>query len=292
MATNSYFKTYNTSSEQQIVEDLTAEAIQIAGIDVLYIPRKIQKLDILFGEDVLSKFDDTYQIEMYIEDIDSFGGSGDLYTKFGIDITDEMTIIVSRQRFHAVVGAGVDTYSSRSITTSAMRPKEGDLIYFPFNNGLFEISFVQDEDPFYPNGTLTTYKMTCRLYEYDQAEMDTGLITLDEIDGRTDILGEVPEDTFIAPATTPIVWTSTTAVTVGQFIYPPVGAETGRYYRVEVAGTTSTIEPTWSSILNDLVYDDGGPVYLTQGAWDENEVIEQEVEDVIDWSEDNPFGSY
>lgn len=293
MATNPYFQLYSTGSEQQVLSDLTAEAIQISGVNVLYIPRKFEKLDLLYGEDILSKFDDTYQIEMYVESTDTFGGDGDLYTKFGIEITDEMTLLVSRNRFHQVVGAATGTYSSDSIKPQDMRPKEGDLIYFEFNRGLFEITFVEDEDPFYPNGTLTTYKMTCKLFEYDQAKLDTGLDEIDRLDGETDILGDIPEDTFIKPATTPIVWTHTTDIQEGQYIYPPAGSETGRYYLVVVPGTTSSsAEPTWSTTLNELVYDEGGPVYRTQGAWDENEVIEQEVEDIIDWSEDNPFGSY
>tara|TARA_B100000131_G_scaffold236602_1_gene228642 strand:- start:49 stop:951 length:903 start_codon:yes stop_codon:yes gene_type:complete len=171
MATNSFFSRH-THGEQQVIEDLTIEAIKIHGKDMVYIPRKYVNEDTLFGEDTISKFDDARGIEMYIENVDGFEGEGDFLSKFGLQIKDSMTVVVSKKRF-------LETFSYRS---DFDRPREGDLIYFPLTKGIFEITFVEHENPFYQVGKLYTYKLTCQLFKYSDETIDTDFSAIDDIE--------------------------------------------------------------------------------------------------------------
>jgi hypothetical protein len=170
MARNPYFKEY--SGEQNVTEDITIEIIKMMGKDMIYIPRTLVNEDTLFGEDDISKFDDGYEIEMYIESIDGFSGRGDLIAKFGLEIKDSIILQVSRKRFENAVGA------YENIT----RPREGDLIYFPLSKTLFEINFVEHENPFYQLGKLFTYKLTCETFTYNMEEIDTGISDIDTVE--------------------------------------------------------------------------------------------------------------
>ena len=170
MARNPYFKEY--SGEQDIVEDLTIEIIKTMGKDMVYIPRTLVNLDNLFGEDAISKFDDGYSLEMYIQSVDGFEGEGDILTKYGIQIKDRVELVVSRKRFDQAVG------QYESIT----RPREGDLIYFPISNTLFEINFVEHENPFYQLGRLYSYRLSCEVFSYSEEEIDTGYTDVDKIE--------------------------------------------------------------------------------------------------------------
>jgi hypothetical protein len=170
MARNPYFKDY--SGEQNILEDITIETIKSMGRDMVYIPRTLVNTDDLFGEDVISKFDDGYQLEMYIQSVDGFEGDGDILAKFGLEIRDRVELVVSRKRFEQAVG----DYES------IKRPKEGDLIFFPLSKTLFEINFVEHENPFYQLGKLFTYKLSCEVFTYSQEEVDTGYSDVDVIE--------------------------------------------------------------------------------------------------------------
>jgi len=170
MARNPHFKDY--SGEQNVIEDLTIEVIKSMGRDMVYIPRTLVNTDDLFGEDTQSKFDDGYQLEMYVASVDGFEGEGDILSKFGIEIRDKMDLIVSRKRFEETVG----------IYESTTRPKEGDLIYFPLSKTLFEINFVEHENPFYQLGKLFTYRLSCEVFTYSQEEIDTGYTDIDTVE--------------------------------------------------------------------------------------------------------------
>ena len=170
MVRNPHFKDY--SGEQNVVEDLTIEIIKSMGRDMVYIPRTLVNTDDLFGEDTQSKFDDGYQLEMYVASVDGFEGEGDILSKFGIEIRDKMDLIVSRKRFEETVG----------IYESTTRPKEGDLIYFPLSKTLFEINFVEHENPFYQLGKLFTYRLSCEVFTYSQEEIDTGYTDIDTVE--------------------------------------------------------------------------------------------------------------
>ena len=174
---NHYFNNFTNSMEQNLVEDLIIESIRIYGIECLYIPRTLVKEDLLFGEDVLSKFSTAYPIEMYVKSVDGFEGDGTFLSKFGLEIRDQMILTMARRRFvEEVYVDGTDTVGTTD------RPNEGDLIYFPLNNKLFEIKFVEHEAIFYQMGSLQTYDITCELFEYSHERLDTGIAAIDNIE--------------------------------------------------------------------------------------------------------------
>ena len=162
MAKNPYF--FDSSSEQRLVEDLTEETIRSMGREVYYIPRELVNKDNLFGEDTISKFSDSYKIEMYVNSVGGFEGQGNIISKFGIEIKDRVELVVSRRRFSNLItrqDAGVS------------RPTEGDLIFFPDSKTMFEINFVEHENPFYPLGRLYTYVLSCEAFTYSYEDFDT-----------------------------------------------------------------------------------------------------------------------
>ena len=171
MAINPYFGDFK--NEQRLLDDLTIETIKATGRDVYYIPREYVKLDRLFGEDVMSKFTYAYPIEMYVQDIFKFDGQRDVITKFGIDITDRLTLQVSIKRFS-------DEITKRHPDIG--KPREGDLVYFPLSRHLFEINYVEDEVPFYQHGFLTTYTLTCEAFTYSNETIDTGNTDIDVVE--------------------------------------------------------------------------------------------------------------
>ena len=151
---NRYFK-QGTRNEQNLYEDIILESIQIHGLDVEYLPREMLGRDIVTGEDVVSRFEDAYTIEMYLESIDGWDGEEDLFTKFGVEIRDAATFVVARRRFEQAVASYEDD--------AFIRPREGDLIYIPMSNSIFEITMVEDDKPFYQLENLTVYKMRAEL---------------------------------------------------------------------------------------------------------------------------------
>jgi len=171
MPRNVYFS-QAVKSEQNLYEDLIIESLQIYGQDVYYIPRTLVNRDNVLNEDPASKFDDAYLLEMYIENSDGFEGAGDLYSKFGLEIRDEATFIVSRRRWETRVGVFDDNVIDP-------RPQEGDLIFLPMTNSFFEISYVEDDSPFYQLSNLPVYRMQCSLFEYNDEDFDTGIATID-----------------------------------------------------------------------------------------------------------------
>ena len=170
MATNPYFKEY--VGEQDLLHDLTIETIRTMGRDMIYIPREYVDKDLVFGEDLLSKFKDSYVVEMYIQNVTSFGSQMNVINKFGINITDRVTLQVAKRRFDEEVV---------NKDSNIKHPREGDLIYFPFNKSLFEINYVEDKMPFFQFGILTTYTLTCELFTYSHEDIQTGIDTIDVV---------------------------------------------------------------------------------------------------------------
>ena len=183
MTTNVYFSK-GTPNEQHLYEDLAIEAIQIFGHDVFYITRTLVNKDELFGEDALSRFDDAYGIEMWMETQEGYEGEKELVSRFGLEIRDETTFVVSRRRWDTTVSSDANLIVSS-------RPDEGDLIYMPTVKKLFEISFVDHDDPFYQVDNLPVYKLYCRTFEYSSEVLDTGIAAIDAIETQrsTDFLG-------------------------------------------------------------------------------------------------------
>jgi len=159
MATNNYFGNKLTSfPQQELLNSLTREVIKINGVDVLYLPRSVIKKDTLLGEDTLSKFENAYEIEMYINTAEGFGGEGDMISKFGLDVKDELILVVNKERFYIECGIAI--------------PREGDIIYLPLSKGLYEIKFVEDEKPFYSLGKNTVYELTCETFVYSEEKFE------------------------------------------------------------------------------------------------------------------------
>jgi len=163
MATNPYLNLTTQNSEQRLVENITIELIQGIGQDCYYVPRKYFNIDKIYGEDPGSSFEKTYMIEMYIQSYKGFEGT-DIITQFGIEIKDKISLLMSRRRFKEQV-------TNADITI--IRPREGDLIYFPLSKSLFEINFVEHENPLYPLGKLYTYQITAELFTYSYEKMTT-----------------------------------------------------------------------------------------------------------------------
>jgi hypothetical protein len=174
MPTNVYFDT-GTKPEQALYEDLMIEQLRIYGQDVYYIPRKMAGTDTIWQEDISSSFESSYLIEMYMENLDGYEGEKELMSKFGLDIQDDATFIVARRRWEQFV-----SIDNNVIVSS--RPNEGDLVYFPKGNKLFEITFVDHDDPFYQVQNLPTYKLKCKTFEYASEVIDTGIAEIDAID--------------------------------------------------------------------------------------------------------------
>ena len=174
MPTNVYFDT-GTKSEQHLYEDLMIEQLKIYGQDVFYIPRTLVKEDELFGEDTLSKFDDAYQIEMYFENVEGYEGEKEIMSKFGLQMNEDVTFVVARRRFEQLV-----SHDSNLIVKT--RPNEGDLVYFPKVKKIFEISFVDHDDPFYQVHNVPAFKLKCKTFEYSGEDIDTGISEIDAIE--------------------------------------------------------------------------------------------------------------
>ena len=162
-------------SEQNLYEDIIIESLKIYGQDVYYLPRDLVGEDRIFGDDVPSRFNSSYKIEMYVENTEGFDGEGDLFTRFGVEIRDEATFVVSRRRWR-------NTVSRYDNEITGERPREGDLIYLPLSKSLFQINHVEHEQPFYQLSNLPTYKMRCQLFEYNDEDLDTGVEDIDKIE--------------------------------------------------------------------------------------------------------------
>ncbi len=208
---NKYFNNYGFAREQDVVEDLILESIKIYGHDVKYLPRSLVKNDHLFGEDTLSKFQEAIDIEMYLKSMEGFEGDGQFLSKFGLEIRDQIVLTVSRKRFDQVITSpklmtevgynlvfedGNNNEPSRQFLTgdaateawvqegddylnTLNRPREGDLIYFPMMDKIFEVMYVDDRPVHFQLGRMQSYDLRCELYEYSSEEINTGDSAID-----------------------------------------------------------------------------------------------------------------
>ena len=182
MVTNDIFCQYEYAPTQDMIEDLIIENIQINGYDFKYLPRTLVNEDKILGDERESAFNNAYTIEMYINTISGFEGSGDMISMFGLEIQDEMTVTVSKKRF--------------TEETSEIRPNEGDLIYFPLSKTMFKIDFVEHENPFYQAGKLYTYALTCSTYSFSHESFDTNDPELSDLELSLDSLNNVLNDKY------------------------------------------------------------------------------------------------
>lgn len=157
--------------EQQLIEDLIIESIRVYGHDLYYIPRILGAKDELLNEDDLPMFTSAYMVEMFVKNVEGFAGEGDFLSKFGLQIRDSITFTVAIRTFNAEVGQHSEN----------IRPNEGDLLYLPLNNKIFEIQHVEHEAVFYQMGNLQTYDLKCELFEYSNERFETGLEEIDTL---------------------------------------------------------------------------------------------------------------
>jgi hypothetical protein len=181
MALNPFFLG-GTSSEQRLVQDLVNEHLRFHGVEVIYIPRKYVNKKTILEEVQTSKFDDNFALEAYVNNFDGYSGAGDILTKFGVSVRDELMLTISKERFEDFIApfmAGQDDGTDTSELPTSTRPREGDLVYFPLGQRLFEIKFVEHEDPFYQLGKNYVYMLKCELFEYEDEIIDTSIAGVD-----------------------------------------------------------------------------------------------------------------
>jgi len=201
MARNRYFNQYSTASEQNVYEDLIIESIKIYGVPGYYIPRTSGYIDQLYAEDRLSLYDDAIELELYIKSFDGFMGQEDFLSKFGLQIDESINFLVSQKRFTQSLKTSLLTeYGYNLITedgnqllydvsdawdySSIIRPREGDLIWIPMLNYMYEIKFTENIEQFFPLGKLFTFEMRCDRYEYSSERLDTDVTDIDAIENN------------------------------------------------------------------------------------------------------------
>lgn len=297
MSTTNVYFSHGTRNEQTIVEDLIIESIRIWGQEFRYIPRTLISKDDILGEDRLSKFTSSFPIEMYLENVDGFEGQGAFIQKFGLAMEQSATLTVARRRWDQLIGR-------YGVTTLPNRPNEGDLLYFPLTGGLFEIKFVQHQDPFYQLGKLYVYKLQVELFQYSSERIDTGIADIDAFESlksfttntSRSIYGAVtkitvtdggsgyttaPEVQFVSSSGRGA--TATAVVTNGAVTAVNVTAGGERYQTVPVvnfvggggvgASATSTIEVDIDKVES----------------YGDNLSFDEEAKDIL-FNESNPFG--
>ena len=189
MALNPFFL-QGSPEEQDLIQSLVNEQLKIYGVEVTYIPRKFVNRSTVFQEIEASKFDDNFQLEAYVNTWDGYSGAGDVLTKFGMSLRDELQLVVSRERFEDFISPFLSQEDVDEVGEAVMRPREGDLVFFPLGGRLFEIKFVEHEVPFYQLGHTYVYELQCELFEYNDETLDTGI---DAIDSKTEDLGVITD---------------------------------------------------------------------------------------------------
>ena len=180
MAVNHYFqggRGIGNDAEKRLHENIIIESLKIFGQDIYYLPRTLVNRDLVLGEDTSSRFDDSYLLEMYFETNEGFAGENEIINKFGLEIRDDTTLVLSKRRFE-------DHVASKATLTATGRPNEGDIVYVPLLKSFFEIQFVEDQEPFYQLGNLPVYKLKVTRWEYSSEEINTGNEVLDQTEDK------------------------------------------------------------------------------------------------------------
>ena len=200
MALNPYFL-QGSSTEQNLVQSLINEQIKMYGVDVYYIPRRYITKTTVIQEVIESKFEEAIPLEAYVDTFDGYEGQGSLLSKFGVQALDDLTLVISRDRFENYITPLIKNIPNIELAT---RPKEGDLIYFPLGDRLFEIKFVEHEKPFYQLKERYVYELRCELYRYEDSVVDTGV---GDIDDNLEEAGYIETLTLVASGTAAVLTT-------------------------------------------------------------------------------------
>ena len=276
MALNNYFQTHTHVNEQNLFEDLIVEAVQVFGHEVSYLPRTLNNVDNIFGEDPTSTFESAYPVEMYIKNTDGFEGEGAFVGRFGLEIREQITFTIARRTWK---GLGL-----------SVRPLEGDLIWFPTASKMFEIQFVEHQAIFYQLGKLPVFDLSCEFFEYSGEDIDTGVEDIDQVE----VENAYSVDYF---------YTSASGIfSSGESI---IGAQSGASAEVlqlstqddnyiikvtnivgtftngeTITGQTSGVTATMSSVIKEFAQSNDQA---------KNEVIQTTANGIIDFTEGNPF---
>ena len=278
------FRAIGSAQEQKTIENLIVETIEIYGQDIYYVPRTIVNKDTVFGEDSDTKFESAKAIRAYVNNVEGWEGQGELLSKFGVRIEDKTTFIFSRDKFKEHV-------DDSTVLNVEGRPNEGDLIWFPTTKHLFQIMFVEAEKPFYQLGKGYVWECQCELFEYSDEEIDTGITDLDNIEtafANAITVGLVAggSGTFAAGETV-TGGTSNVTAEVKSF-----DASTRTLIVINRSGTFSVPETitggTSSASWTTATYN---TIQNTNSEFDQNNDFETADNDIIDFTETNPFGT-
>ena len=331
MAVNKAFHTSNLTSiatERSLYQNLIKEAIQIYGHDVYYMDRQSVNEDTLFGEDTTNQFNTQHPIEMYVEDGEGYAGDKEIMTQFGLENRNEITFVVSKERFQELdrqvqIESGTDTTGGSILletgtidqsedssilstvsgdnnfyiiqdtaATNSDRPLEGDLVYHPVLTKVFEVSFVDHDEPFHQLDNNPVYKLRCRQYEYSQEVIDTGIAEIDAIED--DLSTDTSEHQFTLEQST----------TQNENIRLEYRTQEDGLLLEETDGDNIIAEDDDSSVGTNILLenaaDSGDDAYLVQEDYivgdmstdktSQNELFDSLDDDILDFSESNPFG--
>ena len=289
MPTSPYFPTYHQghSGEQNLVQDLVDEQIKLFGSDIYYLPKTILA-DNTLDEVRYTKYQDQFQIEMMLINVMGFGDNAEFVSKFGLQITDEIIFRVSTKRWEEEVAE----HSMAAKLTVPERPNEGDLLYYPLTQNLYEIKYVGKEEPFFQFGKIQFYAITAELYQVGSDDLATGVAEIDAIEELFDTaisltMGVGGTGDFTAGETVTGGTTSTTAEVKSwdsSTRILQVINRTGTFAANEsLTGNTSSA--VWVVSTFDTLQD-------TNSEYDANRQIEDAADNIVDWSEGNPFGEF
>lgn len=288
MATNPYISQKHRP-EQNLYEDILIEAIQFYGQDVYYLPREIVDREEIFLDSIQSQFSDAYKVEVYIENTDAFDGEGDLFTKFGIELRDQATFVIARRRWRELVGD--------RLADNQFRPREGDVIYLPLSESLFEVKKVETESPFYQLSQLPQFRMQCELFEFSDEDFDTGIESIDQVEEESAfqyelIMEDVGDDQSYSVGEV-VSQTYDTYILEGEVTYfnsetrllkiAHTGANDGQYH---IWTTTKPVMGNWGALTPTSV--SGGENEIQPLS--QNQVFDDFANDFVDFTENNPFG--
>tara|TARA_Y100000591_G_scaffold191822_1_gene165855 strand:- start:26 stop:916 length:891 start_codon:yes stop_codon:yes gene_type:complete len=289
MPTSPYFPTYHQghSGEQTLVQNLVDEQIKLFGSDIYYLPKTAIK-DGTLDEVRYTKFQDQFQIEMMLVNVMGFGDNAEFVSKFGLRITDEIIFRVSTKRWDEEVAE----HSMSAKLEVPSRPNEGDLLYYPLTEDLYEIKYVGKEEPFFQFGKIQFYALTAELYEVGSDDLATGVAEIDAIEELFDTaialtMGVGGTGDFTAGETVTGGTTSTTA---------EVKSWDSSTRILQVINRTGTFAANES-----LTGNNSGAVWVvstfdtlqdTNSEYDQNRQIEDTADNIVDWTEGNPFGEF
>ena len=278
------FRANGSAQEQKTIENLIVETIEIYGQDIYYVPRTIVNKDTVFGEDSDTKFESAKAIRAYVNNVEGWEGQGELLSKFGVRIEDKTTFIFSRDKFKEHV-------DDSTVLNVEGRPNEGDLIWFPVTKHLFQIMFVEAEKPFYQLGKGYVWECQCELFEYSDEEIDTGITDLDNI-----------ETAFANAITVGLVAGGSGTFTAGETVTGGTSNVTAEVKSFDSATRTlivinrsgtftipetitgGTSSASWTTATYNTINN-------TNSEYDQNNDFETADNDIIDFSETNPFGT-